>query len=405
MRATRPGSELMAQGNLPVNRAEPRAYLFNIVEGPTHRPEEYLPALRLLAQRFAGELWTYGVFEADLEVDRMRLRVVKNPYRNRFRNFLHFARLVWRRARELRRLRPPNPVVVSYDPFKGGLLAWRVARLLRAAFVCEVNGVYGDPDNLSNVSSRPWRWARQRLMRLLGAFVLHRADGVRLLFDGQLARFATVRRNTVVRHFFALSYTEHFQPAPEEPIVLSVGFPFERKGMDVLVRAFTRLAPKFPQWKLQLIGHEVQQSLRQWGMEHPQIEALPGMPQVEMAPRMSRCAIFALASRSEAMGRVLVEAAAAGKPRIATRVGGVHTVIEAGYDGLLVAKNDVEGLAAGLDALMGDAQLRQRFGEAARRRTEQEFSGSTYLHVFEDLIATTLAAAGGAAPAGAPATR
>lgn len=391
------------QEDPPLDRAQPRAYLLNVVEGPTHHPEEHLPALRLLSERFAGELWSYGTYQADLEVGRMRLRVIKNPYRDRLRNYLHFAQHVQRRARELRRQPPPDLVVVSYDPFKGGLLAWRVSRLLRAAFVCEVNGHYGDPDNLAFVRSRTWRWTRRQLMRLLGSFVVHRAHGVRLLFAGQLTDFATVRPNTVVRHFFALSFTERFQPAPEQPIVLCVGYPFERKGVDILARAFGQVAAKFPHWRLQLIGHRLKQRLAELGLEHPQIEALPGMPQVEMVPRMNHCAIFALPSRSEAMGRVLLEAAAAGKARIATRVGGIATVVESGYDGLLVPKNDVAELAAGLDTLMGDPQLRQRLGAAARRRTAQEFSGAAYLELFEELIAATLAAARAGPPAGVPA--
>ena len=182
----------------------------------------------------------------------------------------------------MRASRPSNLVVLSYDPFKGGLLAWRVSRVLGGAFLCEVNGQYGDPNNLVFVHSALWRWIRLRQMRLLGAFVLHRAHGVRLLFAGQLANFATVCPNTVVRHFFALSFTERFSPAPEEPVVLCVGFPFERKGVDVLARAFTRIAARHPHWRLLLIGHRVPEQLRERGLEHPQIEALPGMPQLQL---------------------------------------------------------------------------------------------------------------------------
>src|SRR4029077_18486485 len=219
---------------------------------------------------------------------------------------------------------PLRVVVTSYDPFKGGFLAWRVSRLLRCAFVCEVNGQYSNPDNFVD-NSPLWRRLRLLQMHVLGSFVLHRADGVRLLFAEQLKNFATLRRHTVLRHFFALSFTHRFHPGPEEPFVLSAGFPFRRKGLDTLVSAFTRLAPKYPQWKLVLIGHRVPEQLCEAGMEHPQIEALPGMPQAQLAPWMMRCAIFALASRSEAMGRVLIEAAAAEKCRIATRVGGIPT--------------------------------------------------------------------------------
>jgi glycosyltransferase involved in cell wall biosynthesis len=380
----------MTTGESPTDGA--RAYLFKVVEGPTYNPEEYLPTLELLSQRFAGELWSYGSYEADRQVGRMRLRVVKDPSGNRMRNFLHFARRVLERARELRAQPPANLVVTSYDPFKGGLLAWRVARLLRGAFVCEVNGQYGDPDNFAHLTSRWWRRARLTQMRLLGSFVLQRADGVRLLFAEQLANFASVGCSTVVRVFFALSFTDRFTPGPEEPIILCVGFPFERKGIDLLARAFRSLAPKYPQWKLVLIGHLLPQQLRERGLEHPQIEALPGMPQLQLVPWMSRCAVFALPSRSEAMGRVLLEAAAAAKPRVATRVGGIPSVVEPGFDGLLVPKDDLAQLTAALDALMADPALRTRLGEAARRRVAQEFSGESYLGRFEELVMAALRA-------------
>lgn len=373
---------------------EPLAYLFNILEGPTYTTDELIPTLQLLSERFSGELWSYGAYEADLQVGRMRLRVVKDRTANRLKNYLHYSRQVMARSRELQAARPARVVVTSYDPFKGGLLAWRVSRLLNCTFVCEVNGQYGDPDNFADVSSALWKRLRLLQMRLMGSFVLHRANGVRLLFAEQLNDFVKLRPYTVVRHFFALSFTHRFHPGQEEPFVLSAGFPFERKGVDTLVSAFKRVAEKYSSWKLVLIGHGVPEQLRARGMEHPQIEALPGMPQAQLAPWMMRCAIFALASRSEAMGRVLIEAAAAEKCRIATRVGGIPTVIEHGFDGLLVSKGSVDELAAGLDRLMGDSSLRHRLGVAARDRTEQQFSGGAYLKLFEELIIASLSAFG-----------
>src|ERR1700693_2099822 len=145
---------------------EPLAYLFQVVEGPTYHREEHLPALQLLSQRFAGELWSYGAYEADLNVGRIRLRVVKDRYASRLRNFLHFRRAVLARVRELQATPPANLVATSYAPFKGGLLAWQVARKLEGAFLCEVNGQYGDPDNFAHVRWPWWRRARLLQMRL-----------------------------------------------------------------------------------------------------------------------------------------------------------------------------------------------------------------------------------------------
>jgi glycosyltransferase involved in cell wall biosynthesis len=374
---------------------EPLAYLFKVVEGPTYRPAELEPTLRLLSQRFTGELWSYGSYEADIEFGRMRLRVVKDRSRGRSFNYLRFARAVMRRARELRAAPPARLVVTSYDPFKGGLLALRVARMLDALFMCEVNGDYGDPDNFAHVNSAIWTRVRLLQMRVLGSYVLRRANAVRLLYAEQLRNFVTLRSGTVVRQFFALSFIDRFYPGPEEPIILSAGFPFERKGVDVLVKAFVRVATEFPDWKLVLIGHLVPQQLQARGMEHAQITALPGLPQAELAKWMSRCAIFALASRSEAMGRVLIEAAAAGKCRIATRVGGIPTVIEHNKDGMLVPKEDVAELAAGLRTLASDAALRCRLGGEAQRRVAHEFSDTAYLAHYEELVVATLQASAG----------
>jgi len=54
----------------------------------------------------------------------------------------------------------------------------------------------------------------------------------------------------------------------------------------------------------------------------------------------------------------------------------------------------VDELAAGLDTLMQDATLRRRFGVAARERTQHEFSGESYLKLFEELISASLNAFG-----------
>jgi glycosyltransferase involved in cell wall biosynthesis len=371
---------------------EPAAYLFKVVVGPTYKPEEFEPLLRLLSRRFSGELWSYGSYEIDITYGRMRLRVVKDRSAIGIVNFIRFVRAVLQRARELQ----PSPlrglVVTSYDPFKGGLLAWRVARMLDGMFVCEVNGDYGDPDNFADIKSVSWRSLRLLQMRILGAFVLRRANAVRLLFADQLKNFVTPRPGTIVRQFFALSFTDRFRRGPEEPFILSAGFPFRRKGVDILVSAFLRIAPDHPDWKLVLVGHRLPDELRALDMQHPQIVTFPGMPQEALAEWMSRCAIFALASRSEAMGRVLIEAAAAGKCRIATRVGGIPTVVEHGRDGILVKKESVDELATGLETLITDEVLRERLGCAARRRVEHEFSGSAYLSRFEELISATLRA-------------
>jgi glycosyltransferase involved in cell wall biosynthesis len=371
-------------------QSAPIAFLVIVRKGPTWSTADLEPLCRLLSRRFAGEIWAFGSYDADIRVDRFRVRVVNDE-----RSASHIGRLalttrqMLRWAAELRAVRIPNLVVVSLEPFNGGLLGLYVARRGRGILICEINGVYADRNNFAR--GRIPVWLRVAARRLLGGFVLARAAAVRLLFAEQLQKFVRLPSRVLTRRFFDITHIEHFHPGAEENMILGVGFPFRIKGFDILCRAFLAIAAEHPEWKLVLIGHLVPEELRAAGLAHSRIEAHPGVKQPELAEWISRCAIFALPSRTEAMGRVLIEAGAAGKCRVASRVGGIPTVIEDGIDGLLVGKENVDQLAAVLARLINDAPLRRRLGETARARVAREFSGDAYLEHYAELVSSALA--------------
>jgi glycosyltransferase involved in cell wall biosynthesis len=83
--------------------------------------------------------------------------------------------------------------------------------------------------------------------------------------------------------------------------------------------------------------------------------------------------LFALPSRSDSFGLVLLEAWANGLPNVAYRAGGPAEVIRHEKDGLLVRCGDREALAEALVRLAGDRDLRRRLGSAGEERTRREF--------------------------------
>jgi glycosyltransferase involved in cell wall biosynthesis len=107
---------------------------------------------------------------------------------------------------------------------------------------------------------------------------------------------------------------------------------------------------------------------------------------------------FALPSRSDSFGLVLLEAWANGKPNLVYRAGGPAELVRDGHDGLLAACGDVAELAAQLGRLAADAVLRRRLGDAGLSRINHEFRWDDKLDRVREVISDWFAVA----PAGRP---
>jgi glycosyltransferase involved in cell wall biosynthesis len=81
--------------------------------------------------------------------------------------------------------------------------------------------------------------------------------------------------------------------------------------------------------------------------------------------------IFVLPSLNEGMGRVLVEAMAAGKPIVASNVGGIPDLVQHDYNGLLVPPGDEKALAASIKQLINDPQKAKSMGQRGREHCYQ----------------------------------
>jgi len=96
--------------------------------------------------------------------------------------------------------------------------------------------------------------------------------------------------------------------------------------------------------------------------------------------------IFALPSRTDSFGLVLLEAWANGKPVVAYRAGGPADLVRHGVDGLLAKCGDVDDLRKQLQLLIDDPELRTRMGEAGRERVAKEFQWEPKLKLFRDRL-------------------
>lgn len=102
---------------------------------------------------------------------------------------------------------------------------------------------------------------------------------------------------------------------------------------------------------------------------------------------MARATAFVLSSSHEGFGRVIVEAMACGLPVISTRCPfGPEEIITHGVNGLLVPMDQEDRLAGAILEVLGDESLRNRLGQAGKRRAE-DFRLENILPQFEEMFA------------------
>ena len=94
----------------------------------------------------------------------------------------------------------------------------------------------------------------------------------------------------------------------------------------------------------------------------------------DVQPHFQRADVVVLPSYAEGTPRVLLEAGACGKPLVATDIAGCHGVVVPNENGFLVPPLEIAPLKEALRTLIGDSELRSRFGEASRRIIEEGFS-------------------------------
>ncbi len=292
-------------------------------------------------------------------------------------------------------------VIVAQSPFEGaiGAAAKQIARLFgrRVALVVESHGDF----EVAVLEQRQVTSAGlyRRVMAACARYGLRQADVLRAVSDStrqQLQRWGATDQPLV--QFMTWTDAGAFRGRVREVAlaqaqdILYAGVLIPRKGVHTLIDAFAQLAQEQPAAHLWLVGKpenagytaQLHEQVSRAGLDE-RVTFVGGVDQPTLAGYMTRSRCLVLASTSEGLPRVVVEAMMSGLVPIATRVSGIPEVIRDGETGYLIPPEDPAALLTALRTVYQHADI-DAMGARARAYAEQFFTEAAYLDGYRQLL-------------------
>jgi glycosyltransferase involved in cell wall biosynthesis len=168
----------------------------------------------------------------------------------------------------------------------------------------------------------------------------------------------------------------------KESLVVFGGAVSRRKGVDVLVAAWDRIADVAAGWTLVIAGPLLEPGLV--AAVPSSVKVRGSIPHAELLALLERSSIAVLPSMDEAMPMFILEALARDNCVVSTPVGGIPKLLDGGR-GMLVAAGDVQALADALALAMGDAAAARAVAHRGRASFDATFSAVVVMPRLEDM--------------------
>jgi glycosyltransferase involved in cell wall biosynthesis len=266
-------------------------------------------------------------------------------------------------------------VMMCQSPFDAVVpitIARALPRSIRPKIVVEV---HGDWRSAPRMYGSPARSLIGGVSDALAGFAIRNADRIRVIggYTERLVR--VVRPDAEVERFIAYTDLGGFLdtatvPPPDDEGVLFVGALEPYKGVDILLQAWEDVREEHPAAVLTIAGNGSLSAMVAHAADvaRPSIDVAGPVPHGRILELLDRSRFLVLPSRSEGMGRVILEASARERAVVATRSGGIPELIEEGESGVLVPPGDARSLAAAISAGLEDPERMWRMGREARQR-------------------------------------
>lgn len=192
--------------------------------------------------------------------------------------------------------------------------------------------------------------------------------------------------------------TDQFRPSVEnktqEKFFITPGATrtTDRKGLNYLIEAIAKLAPKYPQVYLKIVGDgnargKLEQMVRDLKLEK-NVEFMGIVPHDKILPYYQEAKLFVFPSLNEGMSNGMLEALASGLPLISTNTGGASELVKEGENGFIIKFKDAQDIADKVEKLILDEDLLKKMALASRALAEKmswESVAQKYFEVYKQV--------------------
>lgn len=272
-------------------------------------------------------------------------------------------------------IKKQNPDVVI--PFTEGVYCFTILSLLGTGIPIIAS------ERLDPAAMSPTRKFLKRLLLPYADWLVVQTQSIKDYFPKKIQKKTSIIYNPVVTEVFKSPDGFQVQGAnaassvqsSNTPIegrsqerlnrIISVGRLYPQKNQEMMIRAFAKVADKFPDWQLVIYGEgPLRESLESIveSLEMQDRVLLPGRTE-HVIEELRKSKIFCMSSDYEGMSNSMIEAVCVGLPIATTDVSGVKELVENGVNGVIIPCGDVDKLSTTFSDLMNSGRLLEEYSK------------------------------------------
>lgn len=254
-------------------------------------------------------------------------------------------------------IKKQNPDVVI--PFTEGVYCFTILSLLGTGIPIIAS------ERLDPAAMSPTRKFLKRQLLPYADWLVVQTQSIKDYFPKKIQKKTSIIYNPVVTDVFREIDNGQLKIENEGKLnrIISVGRLYPQKNQEMMIRAFAKVADKFPDWQLVIFGEGPLRAELEFLVSSFKLQdrvLLPGRTE-HVIEELRKSKIFCMSSDYEGMSNSMIEAVCVGLPIATTDVSGVKELVENGVNGVIIPCGDVDKLSTTFSDLMNSGRLLEEY--------------------------------------------